>query len=128
MFCEFSTQDGGLYICNKCGLKLFSSDGNAPIFICKYHTSQMQKEPIPSFVERIKNFAKATADHLGNGCKLASDDTISQRYSTCQNCEFFIKQSCSKCGCPIFANKKYISKLSWAEQSCPVNKWGPETT
>lgn len=128
MFCEFETNDGLLYICNKCGISLYSTDGQPPIFVCKSHTSQMIKESTPSFIDKIKNFVQATKEHIKSGAKLADDKTIEQRYSTCQTCEFFIKQSCSKCGCPIFANKKYISKLSWAEQGCPVNKWGPEIT
>ena len=126
MFCEFNTIDGSLYTCQNCGISLYSVDGASPIFVCKSYTHKTIKESTPSFIDKIKNFVKSTQEHIQSGAKLASDQTIAKRYSTCQTCEFFIKQSCSKCGCPIFANKKYISKLSWAEQSCPANKWGPE--
>lgn len=83
---------------------------------------------MPSFLDRIKNFAKATVDHISSGAKLASDDAIEQRYNTCKKCDFFINETCSQCGCPIFAAKKYVSKLSWAEQECPIGKWKKEET
>lgn len=128
MFCKFTMLEGNVYRCDKCGIVLYSSDGMPPNFICKSYTVKQEIETDLSFVQKIKNFAKASVEHLANGAKLANEKTILTRYNTCQNCEFFVNNTCNKCGCPLFSDKKYISKLSWAEQSCPVGKWGPEQT
>lgn len=128
MFCNFNLIDDSTYRCSNCGVTLYSTDGDPPIFICKHSSYKETDEPMPSFVEKLKNFASATVDHIKTGAKMASDKTISERYSVCSSCEFFNEGSCAKCGCPVFAQKRFVSKLSWAEQSCPVGKWGPEST
>jgi len=80
----------------------------------------------PSFVERAKTFAKAAVRHVSAGAPRCTDDQIAARYAICQSCEFLKGGACEKCGCPIRREKKYISKIAWADQSCPVGKWGPE--
>ncbi len=127
MLCSFFQIDANNYKCSDCGLTMYSADGSPPVFVCNNKLPRNENN-IPSFIEKMKNFARASVDHVKSGAKLASDSTIQNRYNECLRCEFFIKESCSKCGCPIFAHKKYISKLSWAEQSCPVGKWGREIT
>lgn len=127
MFCEFIEIEYRLYKCKKCGTTLLSHDGMPPIFICNKELSPNKIE-MPSFIEKIKNFSKASANHIISGMKLATDETIKNRYNICQNCEFFKNETCSKCGCPLFSYKKYISKLSWSDQECPVGKWNKETT
>jgi hypothetical protein len=81
----------------------------------------------PSFLKKVKNFAVASAKHVAAGMPMASDAEILRRHDICQGCEFFKDNSCQKCGCPVSRTKKYISKLSWADQECPVGKWGKET-
>ncbi len=81
----------------------------------------------PSFLEKVKNFAVSSAKHVAAGMPMASDAEILRRHDICQGCEFFKDNACQKCGCPISRTKKYISKLSWADQECPVGKWGKET-
>lgn len=78
-----------------------------------------------SFVEKARNFAVATAKHVAAGMPTCSDEEIIRRHDICMGCEFFKNNSCGKCGCPISRDKKFISKLAWADQSCPVGKWGP---
>ncbi len=78
-----------------------------------------------SLTQKAKNFAVATAKHIAAGSPTCSDEEIGRRHDICLGCEFFKDNSCSKCGCPISRDKKFISKLAWADQSCPVGKWGP---
>jgi hypothetical protein len=85
------------------------------------------REDAPSFLTKVKNFAVASAKHVAAGMPMASDEEILRRHDICQGCEFFKDNSCMKCGCPVSRTKKYISKLSWADQECPVGKWGKET-
>ena len=89
-------------------------------------------EPLPprdsdtvGWLEKAKNFAVASAQHVAAGMPTCSDEEIIRRHDICMGCEFFKDNSCGKCGCPISRDKKFISKLAWADQSCPVGKWGP---
>lgn len=125
MLCEF-TYVGNGYTCKNCGIFLSTLDGMPPIFPCQKNTVREENENAVSFTQKIKNFAGAVASHAANGMKLASDETIIKRYDLCEKCEFFKNGSCSQCGCPIYRHKKFVSKLSWAEQKCPIDKWGPE--
>lgn len=126
MFCEFDFLGNG-YRCKNCGIFIATQDGMPPVFPCKKNTIREKGESEISFLEKIKNFANAASEHISSGMKLASDKTLLDRYNICEDCEFFKNGSCSQCGCPVYRHKKFISKLSWAEQRCPVGKWGPET-
>jgi hypothetical protein len=55
----------------------------------------------------------------------ATDEQVAERFAICQGCEFLSGGACSKCGCTVVRQAKFISKLSWAAESCPVGKWGP---
>jgi hypothetical protein len=78
------------------------------------------------FLGKVRNFAKSAVKHVKAGMPMASDAEILRRHDICQGCEFFKDSTCTKCGCPIARARGYISKLSWAGESCPVGKWGPE--
>lgn len=78
-----------------------------------------------SFVQKAKNFAIAAAKHFAAGMPTCSDEEILRRHNICLACEHFKDNSCSKCGCPVYRDKRFVSKLAWADQSCPVGKWGP---
>jgi hypothetical protein len=78
-----------------------------------------------TLLEKAKNFAVASAKHVAAGMPMCSEDEIIRRHDICLGCEFFSENSCTKCGCPVVRDKKFISKLAWADQSCPVGKWGP---
>ena len=80
----------------------------------------------PSFLTKVKNFAAAATEHLAAGMPMASDEEILRRHDICRGCEFLKHNSCMKCGCPVNRDKKFMSKLSWADQECPVGKWGKE--
>lgn len=79
----------------------------------------------PSFAEKVRNFARSTVKHIATGMRLASDEEIVRRHDICLGCEFYKNDSCTKCGCPLIRDKKFVSKLSWANEECPVGKWGP---
>jgi hypothetical protein len=83
-----------------------------------------EADPV-SWLQKARNFAVATAKHIAAGMPTASDEVILERWSICQGCEFLKNDACSKCGCPVARDRKFVSKLAWADQSCPVGKWGP---
>ncbi len=47
-----------------------------------------------------------------------------QRLYICDDCPLRINNKCSKCGCNCNNNKKFLNKLAWADQECPIGKWG----
>jgi len=57
----------------------------------------------------------------------ATEEQVAERFAICQQCEHFDGKACRKCGCPVVRERKFVSKLSWANESCPVGKWGQET-
>lgn len=132
IFCKFEQTDYNEYVCVVCGLNITSEDGPPPM-ICNAHTIESFNTEINvdrnqelSILDKIKNFAKATHSHISSGGKLCSEEQIEQRYNICITCPFFMDNTCAKCGCPLYRNKKFISKLSWADQECPIGKWSKE--
>jgi hypothetical protein len=81
-------------------------------------------KPGLSLPQKVANFATSAAKHLAAGMPRATDAQVAERFAICQACEHFDGKACRKCGCPIVREKQYISKLSWAGESCPVGKWG----
>jgi hypothetical protein len=78
-----------------------------------------------SLVAKARNFATSAAKHLAAGMPQATDGQVAARFAICQACEHFDGTACRKCGCPVVRERKFLSKLSWANESCPVGKWGP---
>lgn len=78
-----------------------------------------------SLFEKAANFVTAAAKHVAAGAPMASDEEVASRFAICQGCEHFDGKACGKCGCQVNRERAYLSKLSWADQSCPVGKWGP---
>lgn len=77
----------------------------------------------PSLVQKAANVATAAAQHVAAGMPLADQAEIDRRFAICQQCEHFDGTACSQCGCPVVRQRNWRSKLSWAEQACPVGKW-----
>lgn len=84
----------------------------------------MPSREAPGFLEKVKNFATAAAKHVAAGMPMASDEEIIRRHDICLTCEFLKDNACTKCGCPVSRVAGYVSKLSWADQECPIGKWG----
>lgn len=122
MICEFVTFDGMHFKCKNCGVQLRFTEYqySSPVFICK---NNLKATTELGFLQKVKNFAKATLTHLLLGSPMCDDNTIQLRYNICKKCEHFNNNSCKLCGCPLTQQRKYISKLAWADQKCPINKW-----
>ncbi len=82
-------------------------------------------QAMPSLVERARNFATSAARHVASGMRTCTEEQVEARYAICRACEFFRDESCMKCGCPLARGVRLVSKLSWANENCPVGKWGP---
>jgi len=127
VFCEFITVDNIHYECKNCGTRVAVQDsiGSPPMFPCKKSLHRSSESEI-SFSQKIKNFAGAAINHLKTGMPTCTEEQIIKRHDICMTCEFFKEDTCTKCGCPLFRNKMFASKLAWADQECPVGKWKKE--
>jgi hypothetical protein len=85
-----------------------------------------EPEQGPSLLTKAVNFATSAAAHIAAGAPRASDAEIERRFAICQGCEFYDGKACTRCGCPVVRESRFVSKLSWANESCPVGKWGKE--
>ena len=78
-----------------------------------------------SLAQKVSNFAASAARHVAAGMPQATEEEVARRFAICEGCEHFDGKACRQCGCPVVREKKFLSKLSWAGESCPVGKWGP---
>lgn len=80
----------------------------------------------PSLLTKALNFTKSAVSHVAAGMPRASDAEIERRFTICQGCEHYDGQACTQCGCPVVRESRFVSKLAWANEACPVGKWGKE--
>lgn len=73
--------------------------------------------------KRIWRFSKAAISHVCKGMPTCNQEQINERLSICKGCKHFNNGSCRKCGCNCNNNKKFLNKLAWADQQCPIGKW-----
>jgi hypothetical protein len=79
----------------------------------------------PGLLTKAANLATSAARHIAAGAPRASDAEIERRFSICQGCEFYDGKACTRCGCPVVRESRFVSKLAWANEKCPVGKWSP---
>lgn len=127
-FCNFLGNGEGVYQCSKCGTTIYipDLDQDPPALPCKKSLVRSERDSPVSFGQKILNFAGAVADHVKSGMPRCTEEQIIKRHDICRKCEFFKDDTCGKCGCPLTRNQQFVSKLAWADQECPVGKWGKE--
>lgn len=76
-----------------------------------------------AIIQKAANFAASAAKHVAAGMPQASEEEVARRFAICEDCEHFNGRACKQCGCPVVREKKFLSKLSWANEKCPVGKW-----
>ena len=126
-FCDFVTLDGFNFKCQHCEVSIKSNSYQEypPVFLCRKPLDKNSSDSSVSFAQKVKNFAKATAQHISKGLPMCNEEQILERYAICEGCEFFKDRTCTKCGCPISRDRLFASKLAWADQECPIGKWLP---
>lgn len=104
--CEFIDIGLDSYECIKCGIIVQSIDG-PPATLC----SGIDLNDLNDIETDI----------------FCSQSQLDKRYSICSECEFFINNSCVKCGCVVVRNAQFKNKLLFKDQTCPVGKWQTES-
>lgn len=126
MFCQLNYIDNNTYKCINCDNEVTVTDEyeEPPTLMCRAFLVSKNTEDKPvSFAKKIKHFTESLYGHLQNNLELCPDSVIHERYEICKTCDFFENSTCSKCGCPLYRDRAYISKLAWANEQCPINKW-----
>lgn len=81
---------------------------------------------INRFLLRLKTFIKALTFHIYAGSPKCNRKQILERFEICKSCDKYnsILSQCDVCGCNINNKKIFMNKLAWADQECPIQKWG----
>ena len=109
--CEFKQIDNNLFECVRCGFT--------------YKTDKIKRNCGPTIEKKIINFGKAILKHVSTGMKKSSQEEIDRRLSICNECPLFQDGICNhnECGCNVSNKQKFMNKLAWADQECPLGKW-----
>lgn len=78
---------------------------------------------MPPVTVLLANLAKSVDQIVSGNNELSSPEEAAKRLDVCRTCELYeqVSNRCSKCGC-------YLSmKVSWANEKCPMGKWGTVT-
>jgi hypothetical protein len=147
--CEFNQREDGKYVCGWCGevlnkplrvncpakMKQRGDGGDVPPppMPPELQPRGQNKEP-PNLATRLANFAKAAVNHAIQGNPTVEEAVMKRRLEICRACPLFkpnendVGGVCthSTCGCTIQDNLNYLNKIAWADQECPIGKWGKE--
>ncbi len=86
----------------------------------------------PSPARKLLNFSLAAIRHIVEGMPTCTQQEIDERLAACQACDLYIPNRenpevgvCSHkhCGCAVMREAKFVSKLAWRDQKCPLGKW-----
>jgi len=112
------------YTLEEVGACIVSQDGES-ITVDETHPVYPTKaKPGLTLTQKVLNFTASAARHIAAGMPQTTEEEVAARFAICQSCEHFDGTACGKCGCPVVREKKFLSKLSWANEKCPVGKWG----
>lgn len=81
----------------------------------------------PTLLQKTINFGRAVVRHARKGMRKVPLEVHEERLSLCRSCTDYydeVRQTCRhrRCGCSV--GGAVLDKTSWAEQSCPVGRWG----
>jgi len=90
--------------------------------------------PVPSMKEKasaprewswrsVKHFVRALLKHAGDWFRKCSRKEIQARLAICEQCDQYTGTACAKCGCRVNLEKRFLNKLAWRSEACPLGKW-----
>lgn len=111
MNCKFRQITENLYECETCGFR--------------YKNGNVHRNCGPSTAKRIVNFSKAIVHHSIEGAPRCMQEEIDERMLICRDCPLFNGKICThnSCGCNVSNENKFLNKLAWKDQKCPLSKW-----
>lgn len=81
--------------------------------------SEKPKKQFPGKAQMLANFSKAAVEIVKSGFEVVSEEQLSKRLDTCNDCELLIRDEkrCGSCGCYLSA------KAPFKASKCPEGKW-----
>lgn len=143
--------NNGIAKCSVCGWSIQTKETEAwrvrrecrPVIKKEHNPKKKQKkikvkfekpEP-PPLTTRLKNFSKSAIEHALKGSPTCTQEQIDARLAICKECPLYRPSDnnpdvgvCTHetCGCNLNKERIYLNKLAWADQACPIKKWGAE--
>ena len=116
MRCEFTTTNDG-WTCTVCGQKAHRSK-RLPMCECRGKGG-------PSVLETSGKFREGCRTAIFRPACRRVRSRSTARLAICKRCPLFDGSICrhADCGCRISQQRKFLNKLAWADQSCPLGKW-----
>lgn len=127
-YCKFIFNEQiGKCKCYDCGYETIYC--NAKKYCLSKPQPQLER---PSLINRVTNFVAAVTQHAIAGNPTVSEKTMKERLAICKECPLFklntnaVGGVCTHetCGCNVQDNLNYLNKIAWADQKCPIDKWG----
>lgn len=113
-----------IWTCPNCGKNLKIDANRKALCVCgTRYTPNM-----PTLPARLWHFTYALYRHVINGMPTCTEEQIQGRLDVCKECPLYTGTHCSheSCGCNINGMSKFLNKLAWADQVCPIGLWGVE--
>ena len=94
--------------------------------------AELRAPPPPSVFKKLTHFAPALIGHVLGGMPTCSGEQIDARLTICRACpgDHYLRDSdnpnlgvCTNCGCSAGREEKFLNKLAWADQECPIGAW-----
>lgn len=125
MDCNFIKKEEKKWVCTKCGYETTLENAGRE---CK----PILQNKEPNILKRILNFGYAFSEHLYKGMPTVDEKKLKERLEICLECPLFKQKQgvvggvCTheSCGCTIKDEAVFLNKIAWADQKCPIGKWG----
>lgn len=106
-----------VHICDNCGRRHISKYDNPGLIT--------RKCVGPGVIKKTTNFTQSSFKYVKAGRPRRTDEEIDKILDICHNCptKRFNGKICTRCGCPINRERKWLNKLKWGTERCPDGHW-----
>lgn len=83
----------------------------------------------PGTLQKFSNFVCSLYKDVSEGGGRCTQEEINERLAKCKECPLYKpngdKGICThkKCGCNVSSEQKFLNKLYWKSQKCPIGQW-----
>lgn len=124
--CEFVISDlnSNLAYCRICNRVILTTNKLEDKGLCAIKLHKASIDPADTMVQLIKTEEIVSPEIQTSERIKCSQEQIDDRMNICQTCPFFQDNTCLQCGCALSRDRNYKNKLYFADQACPIGKWG----
>lgn len=120
-YCDFRHTLKGRMKCRRCGYIV-------PQHIAERAQGNIVREcrgPIrfPDVLSRLASFGKAVWRRVRRWGDNRTEAEVAAIFAICEECPHLTDRGCAKCGCRVSRESKWLNKLRWRSEHCPIGKW-----